>query len=95
MGGWSLPLSMSIFTTFPVLVQCIHQGRWRLESPCLSTVSLLISKYSVQSTTLPLAEGYITVFYGLTLIYTLEYLRLAGPCLAAVSIQDGCFLFAR
>ena len=70
---------------------CTYQGRWRLEGPCLATVSLLISEYSVQSTALPLAEGYITVLYGLTL----EYLRLAGPCLAAVSIQDGCFLFAR
>ena len=74
---------------------CTYQGTWRLEGPCLATVSLLISEYSVQSTTLPLAEGYIAVLYGLTLIYTLEYLRLAGPCLAAVSIQDGCFLFAR
>ena len=74
---------------------CTYQGSWRLAGPCLATVSLLISEYSVQSTTLPLAEGYIAVLYGLTLIYTLEYLRLAGPCLAAVSIQDGCFLFAR
>ena len=74
---------------------CTYQGRWRLEGPCLATVSLLISEFNVQSTTLPLAEGYIAVLYGLTLISTLEYLRLAGPCLAAVSIQDGCFLFAR
>ena len=33
MGGWSLPLSMSIFTTFPVFVQCVHirvGGGWQV-----------------------------------------------------------------